>query len=303
LCCVVQGRIALFPLLGQPCGALPMMERVSVREDEEWSGDSNGSNDLANIFLEQGRQEMMQVDSAKEEQLQAFQEMAVALEHRLNIVECDYVAQKTFMLAMERVQDIEKIAGTVTDIIIRLERAEAYRASNMKRVTGVEDRMKVLAKTMDKVMSLHKVDEELLLQLDGRIRVAEDQTKSQHNQIELMESQIAEAQSRTNDSIILIEALAQENERNLDAVSKAADSMESTLHTRIDRLRVDELRKESNTQSKTLAELNGTVHAHYMTLDKLDRRVRRMQEAVKALTELEKLNNGDSGSGKPLFPD
>jgi hypothetical protein len=36
-----------------------MMKRVSEREDEEWTEDSNGIKDLTNIFFEQGQTQLL----------------------------------------------------------------------------------------------------------------------------------------------------------------------------------------------------------------------------------------------------
>ncbi len=36
-----------------------MMKRVAEREDEEWSGDSNGIKDVTNVFFEQGHKQLL----------------------------------------------------------------------------------------------------------------------------------------------------------------------------------------------------------------------------------------------------
>ena len=155
---------------------------------------------------------------------------------------------------------------------------------------------------IDTVKNLRKQDAEAIQKLDGRIKVAEDQAKEHHGRIERLEAQRTEAPAAGSDSGDALKAHAKETEEKLDAIRKAADSMESTLHMRIDKLMVEDLRKASNDQSKDLADLKVAVNVQSKTLDKLDKKVRKVTDAVKALEELERLNGADDGGGEDEAP-
>eukprot|EP00291_Cryptomonas_curvata_P016427 CAMPEP_0172153460 /NCGR_PEP_ID=MMETSP1050-20130122/1456_1 /TAXON_ID=233186 /ORGANISM="Cryptomonas curvata, Strain CCAP979/52" /LENGTH=1212 /DNA_ID=CAMNT_0012821997 /DNA_START=1 /DNA_END=3641 /DNA_ORIENTATION=- len=280
----------------------PVVERVEAFEKS-----------LTSIDVRSSQAEAYRANDNK--RVTAAEDLLKVIEKKVNAVKGKGSLSDDELRAMQPIKQLEEsIARVEAKIAPAEQKAAADLAAEAKKL---EQRIEQLASDkastadmlfannkalneIDTVKSLRKQDVEAIQQLGGRVKAAEDQAKEHHGRIERLEAQRAEAPAAGGDPAAAdaLRAHAKETEEKLAAIRKAADSMEGTLHMRIDKLMVEDLRKASNDHGKDLADLKGAVNVHSKTLDKLDKKVRNVTDAVKALEELEKLNGADDGGGE-----
>jgi DNA repair exonuclease SbcCD ATPase subunit len=209
--------------------------------------------------------------TAAEEQLKTLVKTVEGLKAKGGLTDEELSAMKPVQDLAAEVKRVEALLGPAAEAAAaeakRLEGRVDELAAGKASVADVKFAADTAAGEMDTLKALRKAD---LDSLGGRIDALERASKTAAG---------AGAGAGAADDVSGLRAEVKKLEEGLAAVKKASDDAEGALHTRIDKLMVDELRKASNVQGQTL--------------DKLDKKVRKLREAVKALEELAALHDPD----------